>query len=143
MRTGIAKAREALQAQGIEVADTAEPAISNAQLDVEVSLSDDLKARVKPEQVIFVFARPVGGRMPLAAVKLTVQDLPARVTLDDSLAMMPEMKLSSVDVVELNAKVSMSGRPQATPGDLIGTLSPVTVKAENGTLKLVINQVVQ
>lgn len=142
LRTGITKAREALQAQGITVADQPE-VLSGAQLEVEVTLSEELKSRVQPEQVIFVFARPVGGRMPLAAVKLTVKDLPARVTLDDSLAMMPEMKLSSVEVVELNAKVSLSGRPQATPGDLIGTLAPVKVKAENGTLKLVINQVVQ
>jgi len=141
LTAGIEKARQALVAQGIKVTPTvAEPA---ARLSVQVSLSEELKTRVKPDQVVFIFARPVGGRMPLAAVRLTAAELPAAVVLDDSMAMMPQARLSSVDTVEVNAKVSMSGRPEATSGDLFGSLSPVSVKAENGTLKLVIDQVVQ
>ncbi len=141
LTAGIEKARQALAAQGITVDSTV--VVPAARLNVQVSLSDELKARVRPDQVVFVFARPVGGRMPLAAVRLTAADLPAAVVLDDSLAMMPESRLSSADTVEVNAKVSMSGQPGATAGDLFGSLSPIRVKAENGTLKLVIDQVVQ
>lgn len=141
LTAGIKKARQALAAQGIEI----KPAVAAvaARLSVQVSLSDELKARVKPDQVVFIFARPVGGRMPLAAVRLTAAELPAAVILDDSMAMMPEARLSSVDTVEVNAKVSMSGRPEASTGDLFGSLSPIRVKADNGTLELVIDQVVQ
>jgi len=143
LEAGIQRAREALQAQGVELAPAKTASAGAVSLRVQVSLSDELKARVKADQTVFVFARPVGGRMPLAAVRLTASQLPTEVVLDDSLAMMPEMKLSSVDEVEVNAKVSMSGRPQASPGDLFGSIAPVTVIGQKGTLTLVIDQVVQ
>ena len=81
--------------------------------------------------------------MPLAAQRLTVADLPAEVLLDDSMAMMPQAKLSSVDEVEVNAKVSLSGKPEATPGDLFGRVAPVSVRSQNDTLTLVIDQIVK
>lgn len=141
LRNGIERARAALAEQGIEVAPMAP--VSDASLRVRVSLSEALQSRISPEQVVFVFARPVGGRMPLAAVRLTAAQLPVEVVLDDSLAMMPEARLSSVDEVEVNAKVSMSGRPEATAGDLFGRVSPVPVNGQKETLQLVIDQVVQ
>ncbi|MCV6587882.1 MAG: c-type cytochrome biogenesis protein CcmI [Marinobacterium sp.] len=140
LRTGISKARQALKEQGGGIA-SAEPA--TASLSVKVSLDAGLLSRVSPEQTVFIFARPVDGRMPLAAVKLKVADLPTTITLDDSMAMMPQARLSSVDTVEVNAKVSMSGTPEAAPGDLFGRLSPVSVKGGNTVLRLVIDQVVQ
>ncbi|WP_315981225.1 c-type cytochrome biogenesis protein CcmI/CycH [Aliamphritea spongicola] len=74
---------------------------------------------------------------------MTVADLPANVILDDSLAMQPQMTLSSVDEVEIIARVSSSGelRPQA--GDLTGTISPVAVQQQVDILDLSIDQIVE
>lgn len=141
LRTGISKARDALIAEGKTVPELA--VLTPAEIKVSVRLSNELKQKVSPEQTVFVFASPEGGKMPLAAVKLTVADLPALVKLDDSLAMMPEMRLSSVKSVDVRARVSLSGNPQSQPGDMLGSQLSVPVRGQNGQLELVIDQLVQ
>ncbi|MBY4675982.1 c-type cytochrome biogenesis protein CcmI [Marinobacterium arenosum] len=141
LRTGIGKAREALIAQGKPAPEL--PELAPVQIRVSVALAETLRDKVSAEDTVFVFARPVGGRMPLAALKLTVAELPAEVVLDDSLAMMPEAKLSSVQQVEVTAKVSASGQPQQQPGDLYGSRSPVQVGGENQVVELLIDKVVE
>ena len=140
LKSGIQTARERLQTQGVA---TAEPKdVASAQIRVQLSIDESLKAQVDPEQIVFVFARPVGGRMPLAAVRLQVSQLPLEVVLDDSSAMSPQAKLSQQTEVEVTARVSLSGQPQASAGDLYGTVSPVQVGADNNELTLVIDRVV-
>ena len=141
LRSGIESARQALIEQGESVPEL--PELKNASLSINVSIRPEIAETVSPDSPVFIFARPVGGRVPLAAVRLTVADLPANVILDDSLAMQPQMTLSSVDEVEVIARVSSSGelRPQA--GDLTGTISPVAVQQQVDILDLSIDQVVE
>jgi len=141
LKAGIQTARQRLQAAGVEVT---EPTTEVAAAEITLALSIDTKLMesVKPEDTVFVFARPVGGRMPLAAVRLQVSQLPLEVTLNDSMAMSPQAKLSQHDEVEVTARVSRSGQPQATAGDLFGTLSPVAVSKDEQALTLVIDRVV-
>lgn len=114
-----------------------------AQLVVEVSLDDTLAAQVKPDQLVFVVARAVNGpKMPLAAHRLRVKDLPTTVILNDEMAMQPELKLSLAEKVEVLARVSLSGQPVAQSGDLQGSFSPVKVSSQEAPISLVINQVV-
>jgi len=143
LKSGIQTARERLEAQGVVVAESNAKADAAAkQIRVQLSIDESLKAQVNPEQIVFVFARPVGGRMPLAAVRLQVSQLPLEVVLDDSSAMSPQAKLSQQTEVEVTARVSLSGQPQASAGDLYGTVSPVQVGADNNELTLVIDRVV-
>ncbi|MFW1677711.1 c-type cytochrome biogenesis protein CcmI [Pontibacter sp. JAM-7] len=139
--SGIRSARDRLVELGKPVPDL--PELVDAAIPVSVSIADALKASVTPDQTVFVFARPVGGRMPLAAVKLTVADLPVSLVLDDSLAMNPQMTLSSVTEVEVSARISVAGQPQAQPGDMFGVIAPVTVQGQAEPLQLVIDQVVE
>ena len=88
-------------------------------INVSISLSPDMAAKAKPGDLVFVFARAVTGPpRPLAAARVKVSDLPAQVTLDDSMAMMPQMKLSGFAEVKVGARVALSGQPIAQSGDL-------------------------
>lgn len=93
-----------------------------------VTLAPSLAGKVQPGDTLFVYARPVdGSRMPLALLRARAADLPLTFTLDDSMAISPEQKLSSAAAVILDARVSKSGQAVRQPGDLVG---------ESGTVKL-------
>ncbi|MGJ0431477.1 c-type cytochrome biogenesis protein CcmI [Methylobacter sp.] len=95
-------------------------------IDVEVSLAPELRTKISPEQTVFIYAQALSGpKMPLAIVRKQVSDLPLTVNLNDSMAMMPEMKLSRFDQVKLIARISKSGNATQQPGDLIGVIDSV------------------
>lgn len=95
-------------------------------IDVEVSLAPELKSKISPGQTVFIYAQALSGpKMPLAIVRKQVSDLPLTVNLNDSMAMMPEMKLSRFDQVKLIARISKSGNAAQQPGDLIGVIDSV------------------
>lgn len=98
-------------------------------LQVRVTLDPDLasRARLHADASVFVSARVPGGPpMPVAAEKHNVSDLPFTATLDDSDSPMPAQKLSSLQEVEVIARVSMSGNAMPQTGDLES--QPVRVK---------------
>ena len=106
-----------------------------------VTLSAALKAQVRPEDTVFIFARnaeagPGAPRMPLAIVRKQVKDLPASFTLDDSLAMGPGMGLSSAQRVVVGARISRSGQAMPQPGDLEGLSAPVAVGSQGVVVEI-------
>lgn len=120
----------------------AAPATDAVRLQLEVALAPALRSKVAPGMVLFVFARAENGPpMPLAVRRIESPALPQTVTLDDSLAMMPELKLSQFEQWTVIARLSRSGTVQAESGDLEGRLS--VSRAEAGRpLPLVLDRVV-
>ena len=105
-----------------------------------VSLAPALAARAAPTDTVFIFARAAEGpRMPLAILKRQVSELPVSFTLDDSMAMAPEMKLSKFAAVVVGARISKSGQATPMAGDLTGQSAPV--KAGTRSIELVIDSV--
>jgi cytochrome c-type biogenesis protein CcmH len=93
-------------------------------------------------RTLFVFARAVSGPpMPLAIQRLKASQLPATVTLDDSMSMMPAMKLSKFPQVVVGARVSKSGNAMPQSGDL-QTLSSPLDSHRNEPVALTIDQIV-
>jgi cytochrome c-type biogenesis protein CcmH len=102
-----------------------------------VSLAPALRASVKPDDTVFVFARATdGSRMPLAVQRARVADLPLRFRLDDSMAMSPQAKISGAKEVRIEALVARGGTANAAPGDLIGSSLPMAPGAVNVTLSI-------
>ena len=86
-----------------------------------VSLDPKLKGKVSPGDTVFVLARPAAGsKMPLAVLRTTVDKLPYRFTLDDSMAMAPNAKLSGHPKVVVAARISKSGNAMPQKGDIEG-----------------------
>lgn len=116
-------------------------AATGPEIIVSVDLDPALKDKISGNETLFIFAKALEGPpMPLAAVKQIASDLPLTITLNDAMAMMPQMKLSNFDQVKVSAVISKSGQPGAKPGDLYAEVSPVNVRA-NEKVSLIINQV--
>ena len=91
-----------------------------------VTLADDLVAKAPPDAIVYIFARPAeGSRMPVALMRTHVRDLPADFSLDDSSAMVPEVRLSQVRTVVIGARISRRGDVTPQPGDMQGWSAPV------------------
>ena len=118
-------------------ANTSGAASSGLTVSGQVAIAEALKGKVKPSDVVFIYATPANGeRMPLAIFKTTVAQLPLAFTLDDSTAMTPERKLSGAGEVLVKVRVSKSGNAMPQSGDLAGTLGPVKVGAKGLKLEI-------
>ncbi len=137
--TKAAPKAEAKPAKGAE----AKPAAGGASASVSgrVTLAPAIAAKASPGDTLFILARAVNGpRIPLAVLRKQVSDLPFEFTLDDALAMSPELKLSGFPEVIVAARISKSGNAIAQSGDLQGTSAPVKVGAKG--LSITIDSVV-
>ena len=76
-----------------------------------------------------------GPPMPLAAARRQVKDFPITLVLNDEMAMMPNLKLSSFDEVIVGARISKTGQPIAVDGDLFAEKTDIK-SGDNVTLEI-------
>lgn len=106
---------------------------------VRVMLDQSLANGLQGTETVFIFARDAAGTGPPVAVYRTrVEALPATITLDDSMSMVPSLKLSDRKQVLVTARVSMSGDASPSSGDLQGS-SPAAVGNES-PVEIAINE---
>ena len=126
----------------VGVAAGAAPAqAAEGAIPLDIAVAPALAARVPPDTTLFVLARSGTGGPPLAALRRSTSELPLQVTLTDANAMIPGTSLTQVDALVLVARVSLTGRPIASSGDLYGEVryDPAT----KGRIKLTIDRVVE
>ncbi len=110
-------------------------------IEVSVSLEPELADRANPSDTLFIYAKAASGPpMPLAVQRATVADLPITVTLDDSMAMMPAMKLSKFPQVIVGARISRGGQAMPQSGDIEGETGPIQA-ADNRSVAVQINRI--
>jgi cytochrome c-type biogenesis protein CcmH len=139
-----AKAREAGHPLTASAAATAKPSKAPGGAKAvtgSVVAAPEVASRIRSGDTLFVYARAENGpRMPLAIIRGTAAQLPLQFALDDSQAMSPAMKLSSVDAVRIEARVSRSGNAMPQAGDIVGTSGVVKPGARG--VKIVLDKVV-
>jgi cytochrome c-type biogenesis protein CcmH len=122
--------------------EAAAAGVDSPKLTVNVSLDAKLKDRLASGATLFVFARAENGPpMPLAIHRGPATDLPLTVVLDDSMGMLPSMKLSMFPKVIIGARISGSGNALAQSGDLQVLSSAIDVNRKD-PVDLVIDSVV-
>lgn len=130
-----------LSEKGGAVEKSAQPQQGPAAISGMVTVSKELIAKVSPTDKVFIFAQaPQGPKMPIASLKLDSSQLPYRFTLDDSVSMSPNDKLSNHAEVMISARVSKSGQAMAQSGDLQGKIGPVKLGQQG--VAIVIDSVV-
>lgn len=109
----------------------------NYRLSVEIEIPE--KYRINKDNIIYIYAREwEGSPRPLAAVKFKLSNLPKVVLLDDSMGMMGPKTLSSVEFLEIIARISASGSVTPLPGDYQGSTGKFNAK-EQKKVKIHIN----
>ena len=110
----------------------------------EIRVAPALSARAKPGETLFVFAQSTAlPGPPVAVFRTRVDRWPLRFRLDDSQSMIPGRDLSSAGPVKIVARVSPSGEPLASPGDLEGTTGTLDPTRSNAPVTIVIDQTVR
>lgn len=101
-----------------------------------VSLAPQLAAQAGPDDVVFVFARPAQGGIPLAALRLRAGDLPATFSFENAQRMSQGPLPAQISV---GARLSKQGNATPQAGDLEG--EPVTAEPNESSVEIVIDRV--
>lgn len=91
-----------------------------AGIPLRIVIAPELAERVPAGATLYVFASDSAGGPPLAAVRRQGVQLPFNMALSDSDSMIAGTSLLQADALKLVARISMTGRPIASPGDLFG-----------------------
>jgi cytochrome c-type biogenesis protein CcmH len=116
--------------------------VGAADVTVKIDIAPALKSRLVSEAPLFVFARePGSGGPPLAAKRLTSTAIGSEVHLSPADSMMPGRVLVIGQRVSITARVSFSGQPIPSAGDLYGELTYDV--GRDGVRSLLIDRVAQ
>lgn len=109
-------------------APTTKTAAAAARVAGKISIAPNLLAQLPAAATIYVFARDGnGGRVPLAMRRIDGAKFPLEFSLDQSMAMMPNMTLADAKEVVVGARVSRDGDAIGKVGDLEGYSQPVAI----------------
>jgi cytochrome c-type biogenesis protein CcmH len=116
-----------------------QPGGAQRSIRVEVSLSPALAGKVSGEMPLFILARdPQAPGPPLAVQRRTSTEVPLAIDLSERDAMMPTRTIATVPKVQVVARLSRSGGPQAQSGDLFGQ-ADYDFATATGTVRIVID----
>lgn len=126
-----------IQAPAAPAAD----AVNNKRIRVRVTLDAEFakRARLPGDTSVFVIARAADTPMPVAVEKHALRELPLTITLDDGDSPMPTRTLSSLDTVQVLARLSRSGNAMRQADDVESVPVMVELPGKN-ELELIIGR---
>ena len=132
---------QVLSGEKVTMQPSGQPVIKATGVNGIVRILPKLAQDMDPSVTVFIFARTTQeASMPLAIVRTTVGNLPYAYHLDDSVALIPNHKLSQADKVVIVARVSKTGGANQQSGDLQGVTD--AIKPDGKTVDIEINQVI-
>lgn len=138
---GIAQAKQQLAERGETYVEPVKVAVTTTRLLVNVDIAAELKKTLPANATLFVLAKAVSGpKIPLAVYKAPLSAFPLTVELNDGMAMMPTLKISEFEKVQVIARISTSGEAMPKSGDFQGESNNVVVK--DGKTSVIINSLV-
>ncbi len=144
LQAGIAEAKIRLvqSGDGFDQNITEEVEIEQSTVILEgvVRISDEVRERISAQDVVFVYTRSTEGPpMPIAAMRIPVDQLPYSFSFDDSFSLMPSRKLSDFPEFIIGARISKSGNAIRASGDIESSTSVVR---QGETVEIVIDSAV-
>lgn len=117
---------------------------SEIKLPIIVSLANGLERKVSPNEAVYIYVKAVNGpAMPLLAIKKQVKNLPLKMTLDQSMVMVPQLSLASFNQLKIFARVSKSNQALSQKGDFIGESTIIFSHQMQTSIPIVIQSVIQ
>ncbi|MGY2337735.1 c-type cytochrome biogenesis protein CcmI [Pseudomonas sp. SDO5532_S415] len=112
--------------------------ISPILLRVRVEISPEIINKVGLNDSVFVFVQTVSGsKVPLAAKRLKVSNLPVELEFSDADVMIISSTLSRAGAIQVTARVSKNGKPAS--GEWLGRGS-ATINSKSTKLNLMIDR---
>jgi cytochrome c-type biogenesis protein CcmH len=93
---------------------------AGSAIEIAISVSPAVAGKILPDSTLFVIARRGSGGPPLAVQRRAISAWPVVVNLSDANAMLPGTSLAEGGPLTLIARISQSGQPIASSGDLFG-----------------------
>lgn len=141
------KVAQGAQAEGMaggsaDKATSPSPATQQRVIRASITIAPQIQQQLREPMSLFVLARdPKAGGPPLAVQRRSSTDLPLVIELSERDAMMPTHTIASVPSVQVVARLSRSGTPQAASGDFYGE-ADYDFSKDAGTLQIVIDRIV-
>jgi cytochrome c-type biogenesis protein CcmH len=127
--------------QSAQAAEGGQQAAQSRTIRVAVSIAPAVQQKLKGPLSLFVLARDPAGGPPLAVQRHNSSQLPLTIELTERDAMMPTRTIATMQRVQVVARLSQSGNPQAGSGDFFGQADYEFGK-DTGTLNILIDQTV-
>jgi cytochrome c-type biogenesis protein CcmH len=146
LQSGIAEAKIRLVqmekssvSEGVSSVETTSEEVATIVSGV-VRISDSLRGSIDAQDVVFIYTRSSEGPpMPIAAMRIPVNQLPYSFAFDDSFSLMPNRKLSDFSEFLIGARISKSGNAIRASGDI--EASPIVVQP-GATVEITIDSTV-
>ena len=128
-----------------EATVSGESVVTDRLIQVSVDINPKVSENTHPGDTLFVYARAVNGpKMPLSLAKITVAELPTKVTLSNDTVMIANMNLDTFEQVEVLARISKTGQATTQQGDIISKAALVDFSQSSAhEVELTINSIIE